>query len=99
MVGFPAAGTHTIDPRTGALEAQPGPTSARSDGVALLADGSYLIANWEARAVLRFAPGFAEADTVVPGVESPADIAWEETCRQVVIPLLQHDRVEIHAVP
>ena len=99
VVGFSGVGTHTIDPRTGALERQPGPTTAGSDGVALLEDGGYLIANWEAQAILRFAPGATEADTVVRSVESPAAIAWDAARRRVIVPLLRLDRVEVHAVP
>ncbi len=99
VVGFLGVGTHTIDPRTGALERQPGATTARSDGVVLLEDGGHLVANWEAQAILRFAPGATEADTVVRGVESPAAIAWDATRRRVIVPLLQLDRVEVHAVP
>ncbi len=99
VVGFPRTGTHTIDPATGDIEPQPGATTPRSDGVALLSDGGYLISNWEAAAVLRMAPGSTEPDTVVRGVESPADIAWDASRRRVVVPLLRRDRVEIHAIP
>lgn len=99
VVGFGAAATHTVDPATGELEPQPGATTAGSDGVVLLEDGGYMIANWEAEAVLRFAPGVAEADTAVRGVVSPADIAWDAARRRVIVPLLTRDRVEVHAVP
>jgi len=98
VVGFMGVGTHSVDPATGAVEAQPGPTTAQSDGVVLLSDGAYLIANWEAAAILRMVPGSAEADTVVRGVDSPADIAWDATRGRVIVPLLTRDRVEIHAV-
>ncbi|MEN8375420.1 MAG: hypothetical protein ABFS34_08230 [Gemmatimonadota bacterium] len=99
VVGFFGAATNSLDPRTGTVEPQAGPTTPRTDGVALLPDGSYLVSNWEAAAVLRMAPGALEADTVVGGVESAADIAWDAARRRVIIPLLQHDRVEIHTLP
>jgi sugar lactone lactonase YvrE len=67
------------------------------DGIVRAADGSLLISSWEGSSILRGAPG-GTFTSVITGVTSPADIAYDSKRSRVWIPLFTKDAVEIHAL-
>ena len=64
------------------------------DGLELTRDGQLLISSWEAQAIYRGTPdgGF---EVVVPDVESPADIGYDEVRGHLLVPLFMKDEVRI----
>lgn len=64
------------------------------DGVIRRADGSLLVSSWEGQAVYRVAPDGA-IDTVVDGVQAPADIGWDAQRGRLLVPLFMDDAVLI----
>ncbi len=64
------------------------------DGLEVANDGQLLISSWEAQAIYRGTPddGF---EVIVPDVESPADIGYDETRDHLLVPLFMDDEVRI----
>lgn len=64
------------------------------DGLEVANDGQLLISSWEAQAIYRGTPdgGF---EVIVPDVESPADIGYDENRDHLLIPLFMKDEVRI----
>lgn len=64
------------------------------DGLEVTNDGRLLISSWEGQAVYGGTPdgGF---EVIVPDVESPADIGYDETRNHLLIPLFMKDEVQI----
>lgn len=64
------------------------------DGLEVANDGQLLISSWEGQAIYRGTPdgGF---EVVVPDVESPADIGYDEDRGHLLVPLFMKDEVRI----
>lgn len=65
------------------------------DGLVRLADGTFLVSSWAAKAVYQGRPG-SGFEPIVSGVEAPADIGHDAKRNQLLIPLFQKNAVEIH---
>jgi DNA-binding beta-propeller fold protein YncE len=83
-----------IDAETGQISGLPAPERGQLDGIAVDADGSYLISSWEGRAVYRMAGGGLYV-TAVTNVESPADIGIDRKRKRLLIPLFAANRLLI----
>ncbi|MBN1606703.1 MAG: hypothetical protein JW940_08715 [Polyangiaceae bacterium] len=68
------------------------------DGVVKIADGSLLIASWEASAVLRGVPG-GSFEELVGGLNAPADIGYDAKNQRVLIPQFKGESVQIQPLP
>jgi len=65
------------------------------DGLVHLADGSFLVSSWDAKAVYRGKPGGAFA-AVIENVNSPADIGYDTKRHRVLIPHFMDNIVTVH---
>ena len=65
------------------------------DGLVHLADGSFLVSSWDAKAVYRGKPGGAFT-AVVENVNSPADIGYDTKRKRVLIPHFMDSIVTVH---
>ena len=65
------------------------------DGLVRLADGSFLVSSWDAKAVYRGKPGGAFA-AVIENVNSPADIGYDTKRHRVLIPHFMDNIVTVH---
>jgi outer membrane protein assembly factor BamB len=83
-----------IDAETGQISGLPAPERGQLDGIAVDADGSYLISSWEGRAVYRMQGGGLYV-TAVTNVETPADIGIDRKRKRLLIPLLAANRLLI----
>ncbi len=81
-----------IDAASGQISGLPAPERGQLDGVAVDADGSYLIASWEGRAVYRMQGGGLYV-TAVTDVETPADFGIDRQRKRLLIPLFAADQV------
>lgn len=77
------------------------------DGIVRLSDGSFLVSSWETQSVYRIPagaesdqPGDAqrEAEVVVEGIPSPADIGFDAQRGRVLIPVFEEDRLEFRPI-
>ncbi len=83
-----------IDAESGQISGLPAPERGRLDGIAVDADGSYLISSWEGRAVYRMQGGGLYV-TAVTDLETPADIAIDRRRKRLLIPSFAADQVVI----
>jgi len=65
------------------------------DGLVHLADGSFLVSSWDAKAVYRGKPGGAFT-AVIENVNSPADIGYDTKRKRVLIPHFMDSIVTVH---
>jgi len=65
------------------------------DGLVHLADGSFLVSSWDAKAVYRGKPGGAFT-AVIENVNSPADIGYDTKRKRVPIPHFMDSIVTVH---
>jgi len=65
------------------------------DGLVHLADGSFLVSSWDAKAVYRGKPG-AAFTAVIENVNSPADIGYDTKRKRVLIPHFMDSIVTVH---
>jgi hypothetical protein len=65
------------------------------DGLVHLADGSFLVSSWDAKAVYRGKPGGAFA-AVIENVNSPADIGYDTKRGRLLIPHFMDNIVTVH---
>ena len=83
-----------VDPGSGQISGFPAPPAGRLEGIAVTRDGRYLISSFEARAVFGLSGG-VRYDTVVAGVDTPADIGYDATRDRLLIPMMGADAVDI----
>ncbi|MDH3289802.1 MAG: SMP-30/gluconolactonase/LRE family protein [Gemmatimonadota bacterium] len=83
-----------IDAKTGQISGLPAPERGQLDGIAVDADGSYLMSSWEGSAVYRMQGGGLYV-TAVTNVETPADIGIDRKRKRLLIPLFAANRVLI----
>ena len=83
-----------IDAETGQISGLPAPERGQLDGIAVDADGSYLMSSWEGSAVYRMQGGGLYV-TAVTNVETPADIGIDRKRKRLLIPLFASNRVLI----
>ncbi|RPJ46268.1 MAG: hypothetical protein EHM19_04395 [Candidatus Latescibacterota bacterium] len=62
------------------------------DGLVRLADGSFLVSSWDASAVYRLAAD-GKAEVVASGIQSPADIGFDEKRGLLLVPVFLGDEV------
>ena len=94
VVGFATGAVTFIDTATGQIQAVPKPPAGQLDGVVRTGAGQHLISSWEGRAIYQMAPG-GSYETVVDGLEAPADIGWDSTRNTLLIPLFMANEVRI----
>ena len=68
------------------------------DGLILLDDGGGLVSSWGGSAVYRF-DGERQVSELFGGIDAPADIGFDKKRGYVLIPHLQHNRVEARPLP
>ena len=72
------------------------PASQRQlDGIEILPDGGFLMSSWGDKCVYRIGAD-GHVSKVLTDVEAPADIGFDATRNQVLVPLFNHDEVRIH---
>jgi sugar lactone lactonase YvrE len=69
----------------------PKPPKGALDGLVRLPDGSLLLSSWQGQAVYRLAAG--QYTTVADSIQSPADIGWDPTRQQLLVPDMMANRL------
>jgi hypothetical protein len=72
--------------------------TAQLDGLVSLEDGSFLVSSWEGSCIYR-GKSSEPFITVISGVTSPADIAYDAKRSRVIAPLFTKDTVGIFSLP
>jgi sugar lactone lactonase YvrE len=71
--------------------------SGQLDGIERLADGSFVVTSWEARAVFRVSPG-GQARQIIGGLISPADLGVDTKRGRLLIPELTKNTLHIASI-
>lgn len=65
------------------------------DGLALQEDGSKLLSSWKGEDIVRLSPDDSSAEVVVTGVHTPAAFEVDEERGQMVVPLVEDNKVVV----
>jgi len=65
------------------------------DGLALQEDGSTLLSSWKGEDIIRLSPDARAAEVVVTGIRTPAAFEVDEARGQIVVPLVEENRVVV----
>jgi sugar lactone lactonase YvrE len=74
------------------------PLKGQLDGLLVLADGRLVFSSWEGKNVY-IGPRTGPFTEFVTGVESPADIGWDNKRNRLLIPLFQGNAVAFYDLP
>lgn len=95
MVPFGGSSVFRLPTDGGEPSVQAELPAGQLDGVVRSADGALLVSSWEGQAVYRVSTD-GSVETVVDGVEAPADIGWDAQRNRLLVPLFMGDAVQIH---
>lgn len=68
------------------------------DGLVALADGSFLVSSWDAKAVYKGTAG-GQFQAIVENVDAPADLGFDTKRNRIVVPHFMQNRVSLHPLP